>query len=167
MQPHPNTADLAMLGLLVLCVIALATLINIFFILSCYKTMRYVPEEKRVFPRWFLWMWIIPLVGFVFGWMMLPFGVPHGLRNTLSTNPDAVRSANTLKGLGLACMILITLSVITHGMFGSITGVHHSVVSTTGSLAAAPFNIGFIVIWIIYWVKVVSFRRQYFEAART
>ncbi|OGT29325.1 MAG: hypothetical protein A2624_00575 [Gammaproteobacteria bacterium RIFCSPHIGHO2_01_FULL_42_8] len=123
----------------------------ILFRCSLYKTMHLVPKEKRIFPNWFIWMGLIPLINIIFDSMMLPFGIPHGLRDTVPNNIKAVRTTRTLKILGL-CMMLI-------GIFDSIIIVMNP--QFLSPMQNVVLTIICIVLVIIYWCKTVSFRKKY------
>lgn len=123
----------------------------ILFRCSLYKTMCLVPKEKRIFPNWFIWMGLIPLINIIFDSMMLTFGIPHGLRNTVSDSIKAVRTAGTLKILGL-CMMLI-------GIFdGIITVMNPQFLSP---MKNEVLSIACVVLVIVYWRITVSFRKKY------
>ena len=135
-------------GIVILVILAIivgiaAILIAVFFSLSCYKTQKAVPEQYRQFPAWFCWMFLIPLAGYIFQWIMLPFGIPNSLRLYLESNHQAVRDAKTLFGLGLATVILPLLGWIPFVGIGS--------------------GIAALVLFIIYWVKVVQFRDRHLQ----
>lgn len=114
---------------------------NIFFCLSLYSAMKKVPEKHRCFPAWFSWMLAIPILHLIFAWMMLPFGIPKSFKHHLQDNQEAIAKAKSLFGVGLALVILMTLSVLPYVNLG--TGV-------------ATF-----VLYIIYWVKVVKFKKRF------
>lgn len=126
-----------------LILIAALIAVQIFYILSLFKAMNAVPEEKRLFPSWFVWMFLVPLANFVFMWIMVPFGVPKSLGKAVEGNAEAESRAKGLFALGLSLTILVSISWIP--VLGIFTGI-------------AAF-----ILWIIYWVKVVSFRRDYLE----
>lgn len=115
-------------------------IINILFILSLCKTLALIPEDKYTFPRWFCWMMLIPVVGFVFMWMMLPFGIPSAIKENEPDNQQAVTAANGIFGLGLAYVVMLTVSLFIPLLFIFL-------------------GIGIFVVWIIYWVKVVKVRQ--------
>ncbi len=127
-------------------IIGMAVLIIpiIFFSISLYKALKRIPEEKLEFPAWFVWMFLVPVAGYVFLWMMLPFGIPRSFRKAVQNNPEAENRASTLFGLGLTFCILI-------------------LVSFTPFLAAI-LGLPTLIILIIYWVKIVQFRRLYLDS---
>lgn len=139
----------------------------ILYLCSLQKTLKYVPESKRVFPNWFIWMQLVPFANIVFGWIMIPFGIPDNLRNALSDNSAALKAIKTLKGVGFAMMILTTLliffNIIVRTMIlmqsPHITQSLHDLMML--DLVALPFAIANIVLWIIYWVKVVDIRKYF------
>ncbi len=114
---------------------------QVFYLISLYKTLSAVPERYHAFPKWFVWMMIIPVIGYVFAWIMEPFGVPKTLEAYAKDQFEMLRDANQLFILGLSHMILITVSFI--------------------PLVGTLFFLAALVIWIVYWVKVVSFRKIY------
>ena len=113
---------------------------NICFIVSLQKTLRLIPKHCQSFPRWFCWLTLIPIVGFVFSWIMLPFGIPDAIKNSQTDNSEALICAKRLFGLGLAMMILSSLSLLLYHIF---------------LLTCLPM----LVLWIIYWVDIVSIRK--------
>lgn len=126
-----------------ICIITLiATLIiAILFSWSLYSAMKKVPQEKRAFPAWFCWMFLVPFAGFVFEWIMLPFGIPKSFKQYLPKNQAAQDKAGTLFGVGLAYVILVCLLFIPY-------------INILAGIAA-------LVLFIIYWVQVVSFKNKF------
>lgn len=77
---------------------------------TLFFVLRKVPKEHRVFPAWFVWFFPIPLLGFIFQWIMTPFGIPFSLKNAVkTTNPSAVKWAVCLMYLGLIQVLLPTV----------------------------------------------------------
>ncbi len=116
-------------------------IVMIFFCLSMYGAMNRVPADKQKFPGWLVWLFLLPLVGIVMQWIMLPFGIPDSFKNVVGDNKDALGQIKTIHGIGLAVVILMTMSFI----------------PVLNVFAAIPT----IVLWIIYWVKVVGFKNQF------
>ena len=129
------------LFMMTLVAIIIFFIINIFFSISLYKALKRVPPEKLLFPAWFAWMFYVPVAGYVFYWLVLPFGVPRSFRQALPNNPEAQSRAGTLFGLGLTFCIFLTVSLIPY--------------------ALAVVGLPWLIIWIIYWAKVVKFRKMY------
>lgn len=115
-------------------------IVYVFFILSLQKTLRLIPTLKQTFPSWFCWLMLVPFIGFVFTWIMIPFGIPDAIKNNQTDNPAALAEGKRLFGIGLAMMILMSISP-----FLSI-------------LAIITF-IPMLVLWILYWVNIVSIRK--------
>jgi len=132
-----NSFEVAGIGIFALVWIV----VQVLYLLSLYNTMKAAPEKHHMFPAWFVWMMIIPVVGFIFAWIMVPFGVPKTMEAASGTNQEMKNASKTLFGLGLAQMILFTLIFIPIVNF--FTGIA-----------------GFV-LWIIYWVKIVSFKNDY------
>ena len=72
-------------------------IVNVFFALSFYKTAQCIPEKFHAFPIWFCWLFIIPFVGIVFKWMMLPFALPQALRKYKPEDEKVQKLANKLR----------------------------------------------------------------------
>ncbi len=116
-------------------------LANIFFCASLYGAMKKVPENQRSFPAWFSWMIAVPFLHVIFSWIMLPFGIPNSFKQHCRDNQMAMAKAKSLFGLGLALVILMSLSVLPYINFGT--------------------GIATLVLYIIYWVKVVKFKKRF------
>ena len=114
---------------------------NIFFSISLYKGLKRIPPEKLLFPAWFVWMFFVPVVGYVFYWLMLPFGVPRSFREAVPDNPAAQKRASTLFGLGLAQCILLIVAL--------------------NSYVILFLGLPWLIVWILYWLKAVEFRKLY------
>jgi len=140
-QPHTYIGLIFPL-LLILFFIAIM-LVRVLFAWSLYLTATRIPQQHRLFPSWFCWMTIIPFVGFVFEWLMVPFGIPWGLKKFLSGKTDAIKQINILFGIGLAYTICFSTFFIP--VINIITGI------------------GGLVLFIIYWVKVVGIRKEFLD----
>lgn len=114
---------------------------NIFFCLSLYSAMKKVPEKQRSFPAWFSWMIAIPFLHLIFAWIMIPFGIPGSFKRHCQDNHAALAKAKSLFGVGLALVILMSLSILPYINIG--TGV------------------ATLVLYIIYWVKIVKFKKRF------
>jgi cytochrome bd-type quinol oxidase subunit 1 len=121
--------------------VIIGIIIAILFSWSLYAAMKKVPQEKRVFPAWFCWMFLIPIAGFVFEWIMLPFGIPKTFKQYLPKNQAAQDKAGNLFGVGLAYVILLWLLFIPY-------------INILAGIAA-------LVLFIIYWVQVVAFKKRF------
>src|SRR6056297_2585823 len=96
--------SLGMIGIGIFSLVWIA--IQIVYLWSLYSTMKAAPEENHIFPAWFIWMMIIPFIGFIFAWIMVPFGLPKTMEATAGSNTEMKNASKTLFGLGLAQMIL-------------------------------------------------------------
>lgn len=132
----------AVLAVMLIVLFIGAIVANIFFCLSVYRAMKCVPEQHRLFPAWLIWLSFIPGAGLVIAWMMEPFGVPTSFKNAVAGNEQAVADSKTLFGIGLAHVIVITLVFIPF----------------VGIFLCLP---GGLILWIIYWVKLVNFKNKY------
>src|SRR3989339_335463 len=138
-QPHHFYAFIMILIIIIFA--AAGILVRVLFSWSVFKTAKRIPQEHHLFPAWFCWLMIIPIIGIVFDWMMLPFGVPWSAKKYFEDNEQAKQAANVLFGIGLAYAICISTVFIP--ILNFITGI------------------GTIVLWIIYWVKIVNFRKEF------
>jgi len=123
-------------------------IITAIFCFTLYTILQRITPEKRQFPNWFVWIFLIPYVGFIFQWIMLPFGIPNAFKNTFPVNQDAIAAADTLFKLGLAQVILT--------MFGIFFPIHP--VNQVAGIAG-------IVLWILYWVKIIQFKKTFYSAS--
>jgi hypothetical protein len=128
-------ATFYLLGGAVLLVL-LICFINILFVISIYKTTRRIPKQYYRFPIWFCWLILIPIIGVIFMYLVLPFGLPFALKAYAPDDQLVQRKAQTLFGVGLAYVVVLTLSAAFY-LFGLVA----------------------FVLWIIYWVKVVDVRQ--------
>lgn len=127
-----------------LALIAVLLIATFFYCLTLFKILQQVPKENQLFPSWFVWLFLVPWVGLVFQFIMLPFGIPSALKKTFATNQDAIASADILLKLGLAQVILILL-----GIFLPVHPINQII---------SIFGLG---VWIAYWVMIVRFKKQY------
>lgn len=111
--------------------------VMLFFCWFMYDAMKRVPEEQQRFPAWFVWMMLIPLVGYIFMWMMLPFGIPRSFERATEGDLEAKKSSRKLFGFGLAWVILCFF------------------------WALPPCFIAIIVLMILYWIEVSQFKKQF------
>ena len=119
-----------------------------FYCLTLYRTLQATSKNLHQFPAWFVWLFLIPYVGLVFQWMMLPFGIPNTLKKAVNNRQDAVRDTTILLRLGLGQVIITTL-----GLFIRIPEAMYP-------LAALE-----LILWIWYWVKILSFKKQYLNVS--
>src|SRR3990167_7186297 len=85
--------------------------VKIFYCYMLNNILNRVPRENQQFPQWFIWLCLIPLLGIVFEWIMLPFGIPNALKKMFSTNQDAINSATTLFKLAIAQLVFTMLGI--------------------------------------------------------
>lgn len=115
-------------------------IIQLFFCWSMVKTLKRIPEQKRTVPPFLSWFILVPLLGYVFMWIMIPFALPWSIKN--AAIDSKVRSCgSTLFALGLIIMILPFFMWI--------------------PLLNALIILVSLVLWIIYWVKMVQVRHQF------
>jgi hypothetical protein len=136
-----SNQDAMLLGVVALSVLGtllLATAIfNLFFVLSIRKTLKMIPEKYHVFSPVLLWLMIIPGIGYIFEWIMLPFGVPRTIEAFFGEGEKTKEQPHArFFGLGLATVI------VELGIFTPFMGVAS------------------LVLKIIYWSYAVGLRHQ-------
>ena len=124
-------ASVIIIGIIIYYIVAIA------FSLTIYRLVKQIDEADRKFPAWYAWMFLIPIVGYVFQWILLPFGIGSVLKR--HENFEVQRRANTLFTLALALVILPVISWISY-------------ISQIASIAT-------FVIFILYWVKASKMKR--------
>ncbi len=136
-QQDLSSLGLFAAGLVLITMISVGIIFNLFFVLSLQKTLKMIPKKEHVFPMAFLWLIIIPGVGYVFEWIMLPFGVPRTIESFFAGSDQAIEKPQArFFGLGLASVIL-ELGFFA-GFFGMVS----------------------LILKIIYWSYAVSLRHQ-------
>jgi hypothetical protein len=122
------------LALPIIMAILIKPIVNIFFAWTCYNTLKIVPRDKQELPGFLCWFFVIPIAGYIFQWIMLPFAIPKTLKNFHPNDKLLCKQAKFLFITGLIYLILEL------GFF--IPGISF--------LAIIPF--------IMYWVKVKKVR---------
>lgn len=115
---------------------AVMVIFNLFYVLSIRKTMKLIPIQHHSFPPGLLWLIIVPGIGYIFEWIMLPFGVPSAIKSFFGVSEISVEQPQArFFGLGLA-IVLVSL-------FGVVI----------------PFGLtAVLILKIIYWAQIVSLR---------
>lgn len=126
--------------------VILIFIVTVFYCLNLFNILQRIPKEKQQFPSWFVWLFLIPWVGFVFQWIMLPFGIPNALKKVVSNDQDAIAATDMLFKIGLAQMIMT--------LFGFFLPIH-----PINQIAAI---LG-LVLWIAYWVMIMRFKKKYLK----
>ncbi len=123
---------------------AIIFFIYIGFSLSVRRAFQNIPKEQHYFPGWFAWLMLVPIVGYVFSWLTLPFGIPKTLAS-INTESQAIKHhCNLLFGLGLTSVIIMA--------FGWIP------------LIGLLFMALALILFCVYWYKLITFRKQYLDA---
>lgn len=125
--------------------VVIVVIASVLFCWTLYSLLRRIPPEDQQFPSWFVWLFLIPYVGFIFQWIMLPWGIPNALKKHFATNQDAIADADILFKLGLAQFVVMLFSLIFQHALG--------------------FYLGWlgIALWIVYWLLIIRFKTRYFK----
>ena len=129
--------------------LAIIFLTSVYFCWILYNTLNCVPKSLHVFPSWFVWLFLVPWVGLIFQWIMLPFGIPKTLEKNFPRNEMVATKTNTLFKIGLAQVILMTASFF---------AIH--------SPAEAIIGIAGVACWVSYWILIVRFKKQFLQEGR-
>jgi hypothetical protein len=160
------------------------------FIASVSRTLGTVSREKRLFPIWFLWgtillvlsyacSWfmtnpIIPLilagVGLIFGWLMLPWGVPISLLRMVSADDLSAKPIRTLQYIGLVNQIalslmwaikvfMVTVTASSYSQKQSIFPLMNGFWTSTLALILALIGATAVISWVFYWSRAVAIRK--------
>ncbi len=93
--------DDALLGIFLILFILLGVAINVFIAFSLWDTISRTPKQYRAIEPYFAWLTLIPLAGFIFFWILIPFKIPESLKNTfLITNPMTLKKTIMEKNMG-------------------------------------------------------------------
>ncbi|OGT33895.1 MAG: hypothetical protein A3C44_02535 [Gammaproteobacteria bacterium RIFCSPHIGHO2_02_FULL_39_13] len=130
--------------------IAVIFVVMIFFCWTLYQLLESVPKKNHLVPSWLVWLILVPWIQVVFEWIMLPFAIPSALRKTFPDNEAAQKAIDTLFNVGLAQVIVLTFSFLLPIRY------------IDQLLAVAG-----LVLWIIYWVKIVKFKKTYLTGMPT
>ncbi|EKD44984.1 MAG: hypothetical protein ACD_70C00131G0004 [uncultured bacterium] len=112
---------------------------------TLFSLLKRIPKEHQTFPAWFVWLFWIPYAGYVFEWLMLPFGVPNAIKKGFSSNQNAVQTGDTLFKIGLAQVIV----ALFHLLFWM------------------PEILSWIIffcvlgLWAWYWITAIVFLKKY------
>ena len=131
-------------------IIALLIVATFFFCFTLQKMMGRIPKENLSISNGYVWLFLIPIVGLIFKWIMLPFAIPKALKKTFPNNQDAINITNTLFKLGLVQVIFTSLALI-------FPMRPYSLIATTISL----------LVWIVYWILIVLFKNKYLKTRIT
>ncbi|GEM_PF-3535320 len=78
-----------------------------------YDGLSKIPKQHRTTEPYYAWLILIPLAGFVFYWILLPFKIPESFKNYFSENPgDRDYPIDFGKTMGLGVVISLTLMII-------------------------------------------------------
>jgi len=125
-------------------------IVNIFFAVSVYKTSSLIPREFHSFPVWFCWLFIIPIFGIIFKWMILPFDIPQALQKYKPNDEKIAHSSSKLFAISIAYVILLSISLLAWADFFLMFLLLFFKIF---------IFIAYIILLIIYWSEIVEVRR--------
>lgn len=132
-----NIEDFAGTAIMVLIALALMVVPTVFYFISLQKALEAVSPENRMMPPGQVWLSLIPLFNFV--WMFFVVNkIAESFQLECQKLGISTTEAKPTQGIGNAKNILRLCSLIP--VIGALPGL------------------GFIVCWIIHWVKVNEYR---------
>src|SRR5258708_7521601 len=138
------------LGLLCLTMFG-AIIAGILFLVSLQKTLDRCRRRNRTVEPALVWLCLIPVFGIA--WIFrIVFAVADTLRNEF-VDRDIDSRGDYGKTIGLCWLVTNFLGMTI--LFGS--GLTHMRITTLGSI---PFMIAALVLFVVYWVQIVGYRRQ-------
>ena len=138
--------------------------VTFYFIGSVRKTMRQVPRPLQTLSSELIWLMLVPGVGYVIAWILLPFIIPRAMRRALQDQGSASwEKVISLSRFGMLWCLLGLLCFVTffwilwlsHQNFSAPNILQHSVISTV------LFLVCLFAKWltfIVYWKKLVNIR---------
>jgi len=113
-------------------------IVKIFFVMSFHKTAKALPEKYHIFPEWMCWLIMIPGAGYIFEWILMPFGLPLAIKNYHPNNQALQNKRKRLFGVGLAYVIVLAVF---------------------SPFLLVPFGIiPAFILFIWYWIELVQIR---------
>jgi uncharacterized membrane protein len=103
--------ELLGLGTFFLLLILAAIGLNIWAAFLMWDILSRIPAEKRTIEPYFPWLTLIPVAGFVFQWIIIPFKLPETLKNHFLGSGDLAMIESTRK-IGLWYMITLSCTII-------------------------------------------------------
>jgi len=116
----------------------------VWFILTVRSAVILVPEDRRKFSLWLLWLLLIPVVNYFVAWFLIPFAIPK----TLEAGNGSSRSKKVTKHLfqlGLAVQILPIIHFL-------------AAWSQLGELILSAVS---VVLIVIYWIIVYKYKQRF------
>jgi hypothetical protein len=138
--------------------------ITFYFIGSVRKTMRKVPSSLKTFSSELIWFMLVPVIGYLITWILLPFTIPRSMRKALQDQGSASwEKVISLSRFGMLRCLLALLCFVTffwilwlsHQNFSAPGIIEHSVIATV------LFLVCLFAKWltfIVYWKKLVNIR---------
>lgn len=108
-----------------------------FFAYAMHKTLALIAVEDRLFPIWCSWLMVIPKLGIIFQWLMVPFGLPKSLKAHMPNHEALIAKSDKLFKLGLGIAICSTLMLV------------------LGFLMLIPT----VILLVLYWVELSEARK--------
>ncbi len=135
-----------------------------FLLLPVLGTILYICQAGLVVVS------IMNIAFLVFAWILIPFAVPNSLARHYAAHELPLRRAHALKQVGLWTIICLTVMTAASLSYMERAAVILQQLSAGGQLSVAEsfsagmpliplFSIAYVVLAIVYWCKIVSFRR--------
>lgn len=137
-------------------IVILFLVVYILFLYSMFTALKRVPEEKLIMPAWCSFLCVVPVLGFIFVWIMMPFAIPRSFRKVVADNAEAVKKTKIIAVIGfiLALSTVIGIKRLLELLAISPLLIHYILPSAL---------LVMIITMISYWILVVNFRKQYLD----
>jgi cobalamin synthase len=125
--------------LILLIVFGFFSLPVIFYILTLQKALRKCAPQSRTLEPGLVWLYLIPVVNLVIGFIIV-LGMARTLRNEFNRRGTPVPDREPGQAIGLTMAICACCSIV--------------------PLLGVFAVIAYVVLWIVYWVKIAEFSRM-------
>lgn len=95
---------------LILVFVAFLVQVGISYLL--FIGLKRLPARYRETEPYFAWLMLIPIAGFAFTWILLPFKIPASLGRYFAEHPTEALPLDYGRGMGLAAVISYTACLI-------------------------------------------------------
>ena len=115
----------------------------IFYLITLQNILKVISPENRKMAPSQVWLLLIPLFGLVWHFIVVS-RISDSIKNESLLRNNELKDSRPGYSTGLTMCVLICISI-----FPKVFGI----------LSSVAF-IAFIICWIIYWSKIVSYKRQ-------
>jgi hypothetical protein len=129
--------------LFVVVILSIAAYAFSWFLHDCLKR---IPEEHHTFPIKRVWYFLIPFVGLIMQWMILPYAIPKTLRKAFPNDPVMEKKTRNLYEYGLVLVAFWTVIFV-------VPYDHYIVLVALSGVSG--------IFWAAYWVEMAEIKKRY------